>query len=156
MTPMTADCTSLVNRKVISSSSPLDHVYVVNDRRIVMMGRRRIRWWCWWGSWVMMMVQTGPRCSLGMVVFDVDYTRRASGAWARTCSWRCRVDVEISWYGDSGGRGSRRDDALDVARGSRFSMGSFSRVVLTRPSTTLSRLSWVSSWASRRAYIFHS
>jgi hypothetical protein len=42
MAPVTANCTSLVDRILFSSSS-LDHVYVVNDRRIAMMGRLRIR-----------------------------------------------------------------------------------------------------------------
>jgi hypothetical protein len=42
MPPVTANCTGLVDRIIFSSSS-LDHVYVVNDRRIAMMGRRRVR-----------------------------------------------------------------------------------------------------------------
>ena len=42
MPPVTASCASLVDRIIFSSSS-LDHVYVVDDRRIAMMGRRRIR-----------------------------------------------------------------------------------------------------------------
>lgn len=41
MAPATANCTSLVDRIIFSTS--LDHVDVIMDRRIAMVGRRRIR-----------------------------------------------------------------------------------------------------------------